>query len=775
MADMRDFYYRQKVSEGELDSAFSGLETADKNAAIDFDFAARDDPDPSAKGNHGGIMWGWGLALSGGMDVTIQPGAGYDEDGQRVATTAVQVLNCSNDGYTAIGAGGLPTGSDTDPGVGNERWLSVFIVFDRSLSDARYDGYNNLVYFARDESFKFRVKAGPTGVLGSNPSKPAREFGEILLDDVRVTNSGGTPSIAAIDLGVTTRRKEYYFDYTGSNSPLAPLTSDPLSIKGKGNPRDVMAATIELLNDHVGGVAHNHSGQHVGWTSAGHLWADNETGTMGTAAAISEGLWYAIDDLASKQPEGAPRAGASCIGIRALAGVASAQDSGTPANLSQTTLQDAIEGLLQAINARVFRGGDTGVGYLYPTANGTDLGDSGGNRWDGWFRALGFNGGIWSNLTPISTNNYDLGTTTQRWKNVWVSNSIVNAGLTDLDGNVDIEGWVDIADTLTVAGTTTFNGFVITYNNSAFNGIMAVKAQDGYDGLILGQQLAPTYWNKEYLVKANVLHEEMAVEKTAYGLAKPGHLALPTIFYDSFMYSRIRPESSVLSEHVSTHWASAPVTAFADFAATELQESNMLFNSSSIFTYMPGGFAISVKPGLSGAGSNRVGGGIIGGLGYGFTVDDGTNMITSFAIHTPMVELFGFGEIGFVDGFGVTRVGLEFSRDSIRGFIRGLDASTNYTPNIITAPFGDYIARITVLSDLKAHFQVGDASGTSWSSETLSVAAGSGLSVLVDAAPYALCYEYTYGGHPTTDGSGWALHRIVASDQRRQDIGNAIM
>ena len=647
MADMRDFYYRQKVSEGELDAAFSGLETADRNAVIDFDFAARDDPDPSAKGNHGGVIWGFGLTLAGGMDVTVQPGAGYDESGQRVATNATQVLNCANDGYTEIGTGGLPTGSATDPGVGNERWLSVLILFDRKLEDPRYDGYNNLVYFARNESFKFRVKAGPIGALGSNPAKPAREYGEMLLDDVLVTNSGGTASIASIDLGATTRRKEFYFDYTAANAPLAPLTSDPLSIKGKGNPRDVMTAALELLNDHVGGIAHNHSGQHVGWTSAGHLWADNEAGLMGTAAALSEGLWYAIDDLASKQPEGAPRAGASCIGVRALAGTAAAQASSAPSSMLQTTLQATLESLLQSINSRVFRGGDAGVDYLYPTANGTDLGDSGGNRWDGWLRDLGVNGGVWSNLTPITTDSYDLGTTTQRWRNVWVSNSFVNAGLTDLDGDVDIEGWVDIASTLTVHGTATFNGFVIVYNNSAFNGITAVKAQDGYDGLILGQQLAPLDWDSNYLVKANVLHEGMAAEKTAYGLSKVGHLALPTVFYDSFMYPRSRPASSVLADHVSKQWDAVTDFWFADFYATELQESNMTFNSSAIYTStLPGGFAISVNSGLSGAGSNRVGGGMISGFGYGFSVDYGTNMITTFAISAQMVELFGFGEIG---------------------------------------------------------------------------------------------------------------------------------
>lgn len=492
MADMRDFYYRQQVSEDELDGAFTGLETADRNALVDLDFISRDDPDPTAKATHGGVMWGWTLSLPGGMDLTVQAGAGYDESGQRVATSSALLLNCSQDGYTAIGAAGLPTGSSTDPGVGNERWLSILIAFDRKLSDGRYDGYNNLVYFARDESFKFRVKAGAIGAIGSNPARPAREANEILIDDVLVTNPAGSASIASIDTAAATRRKEFFFNYTATNVPLAPLSYDPLSIKGKGNVRDVLTALLEMINDHVGGNDYAHSGEHFAWDTDGHLWADGQAGITGTATSLSAGLWGIIDDIAATQPVGVARAGTSSVGTRAYTGSAGAQHYLSPLDLAQNDLQANLESIVLAINSRVFRGGDDTInGRLAPAINGTALGISGGNRWDAYLRDLYLNGAVGTNLTPSLTASFDLGTTGVRWQNVYVSDLIA------LAGSADIEGSVDVNETLTAhaAGGTDhgIKGYTAATSKSGVYGEAALGNTAGVEGLSTGALVPAVY------------------------------------------------------------------------------------------------------------------------------------------------------------------------------------------------------------------------------------------------------------------------------------------
>jgi hypothetical protein len=403
MADMKDFMYRQKVSEDELDGAYAGLETADLNLVNDLDFAARDNPDPNAKADFGGIMWGWDIGILGGMELSIAAGAGYDEDGKRVATVETLILDTAQDGYTAIGAAGTPTGSTTDPGVGQERWLSIFLVFDRALSDGRYDGYNNLVYFDRKESFKFRVKAGTTGAIGSNPARPARELGELLLDDVLVRNSAGTPVVNSIDLTPATRRREYFFDYTATNAPLAPLGSARKEIKGKGNVRDVLVAMLELYNDHIGGHADPHPGLHLPWTAAGRTWADGAAGSAGVAATVSDALWGIMDDLRQNQPAGGGRAGSASIGCEAIPESVYTPTPATPLAIAQDSLNENLAHIHQAVNGRIFRGGDDGIaGALVPASDGIELGDLGGNRWDVYARNLWTNR-VTSGLIPTGT------------------------------------------------------------------------------------------------------------------------------------------------------------------------------------------------------------------------------------------------------------------------------------------------------------------------------------------------------------------------------------
>lgn len=447
MADMRDFMYRQKVSEDELDGAFGALETADKKAIVDLDFASRDDPDPSAKADYGGIMWGWDMVILGGLEVTLAAGAGYDESGNRVGTGESVVLDVTKDGYTSIGQGGQASGSVIDPGVGNEVWVSVLITFDRALSDARYDGYNNLVYHKRDESFKFRYKkSGTTGAIGTNPSRAARESNEILIEDVLVQNSGGTLSISGIagiggvPYNTYDRRREFYFDYTGANTPLSPLTSNPIEVKSKYNNRDSMVAIIELLNDHIGGHANQHPGLHLPWVSGGRVWADGLGGNMALATTVTDAIWGIIDDLNATQPVGVARPGASSIGLRAVNGALQAPDYTTVHNITQQDLQSELEGMLGALNGRVFRGGDLSIGPLAPATNGEDLGIEGGNRWDFFGRDLDLNGAVSSHLIPALTNTKDLGNGTEKWRNAYFSGGVDCSGTSYFRAYTELSG-----------------------------------------------------------------------------------------------------------------------------------------------------------------------------------------------------------------------------------------------------------------------------------------------------------------------------------------------
>ncbi len=107
MADRVDFYFRQRVTEAELDLAFALLEKADRDLAADL--------------NIYGIVSGAVPAPHSPVpDLTLDltaPGRAYDNLGQRMFFGTGQTVDC------AVDLVGIPTDVAT---VGNERWLAGF-------------------------------------------------------------------------------------------------------------------------------------------------------------------------------------------------------------------------------------------------------------------------------------------------------------------------------------------------------------------------------------------------------------------------------------------------------------------------------------------------------------------------------------------------------------------------------------------------------------------------------------------------------------------------
>ena len=102
-----------------------------------------------------------------------------------------QTVDCSVDLV------GIPTAVATP---GNERWLVLFLRFDRQLSDPRTDGNAQQVYFRRDESFEIVVRQAPEGALGAG-TKVALQQDELLICDLRLVHGQGQILDADIDLG----------------------------------------------------------------------------------------------------------------------------------------------------------------------------------------------------------------------------------------------------------------------------------------------------------------------------------------------------------------------------------------------------------------------------------------------------------------------------------------------------------------------------------------------------------------------------------------------
>ncbi len=291
MADRVDFYFRQRVTEAELDLAFALLEKADRDLAADL--------------NIYGIVSGAVPAPHSPVpDLTVDltaPARAYDNLGQRMFFGTGQTVDC------AVDLVGIPTDVAT---VGNERWLGIFLRFKRQLSDPRTDGNSQQVFFRRDESFELVVRQAPEGAIGVAP-KPALQADELLLCDVR--RRPGQTQILVADLD-TSRRQAFIFAQgtsvavtTGTWSILQPLAAT------------VQAAFDEAdaeLRDHFTAVARRHAATAIDYAPHGFVGAGN------VQAAVDE----LIDDLSTGV---GGSSGASRVGVDAAAGAPNALPAGS--------------------------------------------------------------------------------------------------------------------------------------------------------------------------------------------------------------------------------------------------------------------------------------------------------------------------------------------------------------------------------------------------------------------------------------------------------------
>ncbi len=390
MSDRRDFHLGQIVSEAELDVGFSTLELADLALAIDTDQALVD-----LSTTDGGLREGLVATNPSGFNIDVTEGTGYDDQGRRVSTEGKGQLtvDISTIGVTLPGLGGVPDGGSTDPGGTDERWISLFIVFDRELSDPRIDGNSQTVDFVRNESFHFHVTMSNAG---SPPDPaPALESGELLLLDIKRSTGAVT--------GLDSSRRQDWFVRTGS----------PQLIR-RGQVRAVLDDLLTFYNDHASGTADKHLATDLTYADGSGGWAD-ATGLAATdvGAALDE----ILDDLADAVfgLDGAGRVGSGIL--------TGAADTGAPATLVASDVSAQLLEIFNLALGRLSLAGGTMAGGLtmgttqsiLPTdATGQDLG-AGGTRWDAFLNDLDVAaaGRVKGNLVPFGTES--LGLTGSRW------------------------------------------------------------------------------------------------------------------------------------------------------------------------------------------------------------------------------------------------------------------------------------------------------------------------------------------------------------------------
>ncbi|MCU0692807.1 MAG: hypothetical protein MUF54_15510 [Polyangiaceae bacterium] len=307
MAARLDFYYRQRVTEAELDLAFALLEKADHNLAADI-------------GVYGVVTGAVPTQHAPIADLSIDlsaPGCGYDRVGQRLFFGTGQTVHLATDST------GIPTEVAAST---HERWLGVFLRFKRLLSDPRTDGNSQQVFFRQDESFELVVRQGPQAAIGSAPKVPLVDD-ELLLCDVGRT--AGQMQILNADID-TSRRQAFVFAHGNAVGIVAGLWT--VLSKAATTVQAALDSVDQLLAGHFAATAHRHRAQDVDYAPHGFLAASN------VRAALDE----LVDDLSSSNP-GSP--GAGRVGADAI--------PGTPYTMPEGSVDAQLSQLLAWLNTHV--------------------------------------------------------------------------------------------------------------------------------------------------------------------------------------------------------------------------------------------------------------------------------------------------------------------------------------------------------------------------------------------------------------------------------------
>jgi hypothetical protein len=312
MADRVQYFFRQRVSEQELNLASELLEKADRNLAADlgvFGIVSGAVPAP-----HQPVP---NLSL----DFTA-PARAYDHLGQRIFFGTGQTVGVARDVSGVSTEVMLPQG---------ERWLAVFLRFDRLLSDERTDGNNQRVFFRQDESFEIVVRQGAEAPAGQAVRVPLQED-ELLLCDVK--RMGGVDRVLAEHIDVS-RRQAFVFARGDSVGVFAELWR----ILKPATPQ--LQATLDdidaLFARHFAGEARRHRSRDVDHTPSGFVTATTVQG--------------AIDETAAKlssAADGAP--GASLVGADAVVGLPRALAAGS-VDAQLSTLLGYLNAHLSAASA----------------------------------------------------------------------------------------------------------------------------------------------------------------------------------------------------------------------------------------------------------------------------------------------------------------------------------------------------------------------------------------------------------------------------------------
>lgn len=209
---MYEFYYKQIVTEGEMNALANGIQQAVYDCARDID--------------ENGVFQGLDVLEETPNSTSVQIGAGVAKvqaTGERCYNPILAVFACDQDEF------GAPTYSDLLPGEG--RWTSVFIRFKRNLSDPRVDGYGMPIWYNQAEGYEFFLHNGTKGLIANKDTlgRPGTITTAVRLADIWFES--GSTNISAADIDYS-RREDFYRQTVNGVSIASGSPKTALSLLG---------------------------------------------------------------------------------------------------------------------------------------------------------------------------------------------------------------------------------------------------------------------------------------------------------------------------------------------------------------------------------------------------------------------------------------------------------------------------------------------------------------------------------------------------------------
>lgn len=303
----RDYFFRQLVTEDELDAGFECAEQADRAIMADLGLV--------------GVVSGLTVTQhspTANMTVDVASGVAYDQQGQRCAIASTQSPDLSVDSLSVSTAVVTP---------GNEKYVGLYIKFARALSDPRLDGNNLTVYFVRAESFTLWKVQGAEAVIPT-AVPPALLSDGILLADARLIF--GQTQIVNADLSASRRQNAFKFSTISVGTPEE---SDAAVLAA------ALASSSADLTAHLNDTTDAHDASAISYAGSGN-WQD---GTSIVAVNLEAVVDEIVQNLARTNTSSS---GAGKIGAQTQA----ASFTGAPFSLSPGQIQAQIASLLGMIN-----------------------------------------------------------------------------------------------------------------------------------------------------------------------------------------------------------------------------------------------------------------------------------------------------------------------------------------------------------------------------------------------------------------------------------------